>query len=80
MQNKTNPRHRTVMIHKIQLVEGATDTLLAKKKKSKVKRIKVNYQLSETTLKDMKKKSGLIGNNYSTQQVFDEYIKITINE
>tara|TARA_R110000796_G_scaffold247744_2_gene373664 strand:+ start:278 stop:484 length:207 start_codon:yes stop_codon:yes gene_type:complete len=68
------------MIHKIQLVEGATDTLLAKKKKSKVKRIKVNYQLSETTLKDMKKKSGLIGNNYSTQQVFDEYIKITINE
>lgn len=67
-------------IHKIQLVEGATDTLLAKKKKSKVKRIKVNYQLSETTLKDMKKKSGLIGNNYSTQQVFDEYIKITINE
>ena len=27
-----------------------------------------------------KKKSGLIGNNYSTQQVFDEYIKITINE
>lgn len=68
------------MIHKIQLVEGATDTLLAKKKKSKVKRIKVNYRLSETTLKDMKKKSGLIGNNYSTQQVFDEYIKITINE
>ena len=68
------------MIHKIQLIEGATDTLLAKKKKSKVKRIKVNYQLSETTLKDMKKKSGLIGNNYSTQQVFDEYIKITINE
>ena len=68
------------MIHKIQLVEGATDTLLAKKKKSKVKRIKINYQLSETTLKDMKKKSGLIGNNYSTQQVFDEYIKITINE
>jgi len=68
------------MIHKIQLVEGATDTLLAKKKKSKVKRIKVNYQLSETTLKDIKKKSGLIGNNYSTQQVFDEYIKITINE
>jgi hypothetical protein len=68
------------MIHKIQLVEGATDTLLAKKKKSKVKRIKVNYQLSETTLKDMKKKSGLIGNKYSTQQVFDEYIKITINE
>ena len=55
------------MIHKIQLVEGATDTLLAKKKKSKVKRIKVNYQLSETTLKDMKKKSGLIGNKYSTQ-------------
>ena len=68
------------MIHKIQLVEGATDTLLEKKKKSKVKRIKVNYQLSETTLKDMKKKSGLIGNKYSTQQVFDEYIKITINE
>jgi len=68
------------MIHKIQLVEGATDTLLAKKKKSKVKRIKVNYQLSEMTLKDMKKRSGLIGNNYSTQQVFDEYIKITINE
>ena len=68
------------MIHKIQLVEGATDTLLAKKKKSKVKRIKVNYQLSETTLKDMKKKSGLIGNKYSTQQIFDEYIKITINE
>ena len=68
------------MIHKIQLVEGATDTLLAKKKKSKVKRIKVNYRLSETTLKDMKKKSGLIGNKYSTQQVFDEYIKITINE
>ena len=68
------------MIHKIQLVEGATDTLLAKKKKSKVKRIKVNYQLSETTLKDMKKKSGLIGNKYSTRQVFDEYIKITINE
>jgi len=68
------------MIHKIQLVEGATDTLLAKKKKSKVKRIKVNYQLSETTLKDMKKKSGLIGNNYSTQQIFDEYIKTTINE
>jgi len=68
------------MIHKIQLVEGATDTLLAKKKKSKVKRIKVNYQLSETTLKDMKRRSGLIGNNYSTQQVFDEYIKITINE
>jgi len=67
-------------IHKIQLVEGATDTLLAKKKKSKVKRIKVNYQLSETTLKDMKKKSGLIGNKYSTQQIFDEYIKITINE
>lgn len=68
------------MIHKIQLVEGATDTLLAKKKKSKVKRIKVNYQLSEMTLKDMKRRSGLIGNNYSTQQVFDEYIKITINE
>ena len=68
------------MIHKIQLVEGATDTLLAKKKKSKVKRIKVNYQLSEMTLKEMKRKSGLIGNNYSTQQVFDEYIKITINE
>ena len=68
------------MIHKIQLVEGATDTLLAKKKKSKVKRIKVNYQLSETTLKDMKRRSGLIGNKYSTQQVFDEYIKITINE
>ena len=67
-------------IHKVTLVEGATDTLLAKKKKSKVKRIKVNYRLSETTLKDMKKKSGLIGNNYSTQQVFDEYIKITINE
>ena len=68
------------MINKIQLVEGATDTLLAKKKKSKVKRIKVNYQLSEMTLKDMKRRSGLIGNNYSTQQVFDEYIKITINE
>jgi len=72
------------MIHKIQLVEGATDTtLLAKKKKSKVKKIKrlsVNYSLSETTLKDMKRKSGLIGNNYSTQMIFDEYIKITINE
>ena len=68
------------MIHKIQLVEGATDTLLAKKKKSKVKRIKVNYQLSEMTLKDMKRRSGLIGNNYSTQQIFDEYIKTTINE
>tara|TARA_B100000767_G_C19661569_1_gene491220 strand:- start:571 stop:777 length:207 start_codon:yes stop_codon:yes gene_type:complete len=68
------------MIHKIQLVEGATDTLLAKKKAKKVKRIKVNYQLSETTLKDMKRRSGLIGNSYSTQQVFDEYIKITINE
>ena len=71
------------MIHKIQLVEGATDTLLAKKKKSKVKkkkRLSVNYSLSETTLKDMKRKSGLIGNNYSTQMIFDEYIKITINE
>ena len=68
------------MINKIQLVEGATDTLLAKKKKSKVKRIKVNYQLSEMTLKDMKRRSGLIGNNYSTQQIFDEYIKTTINE
>ena len=68
------------MINKIQLVEGATDTLLAKKKKSKVKRIKVNYQHSEMTLKDMKRRSGLIGNNYSTQQIFDEYIKTTINE
>ena len=34
------------MIYKVTLVKGATDTLLAKKKKSKVKRIKVNYQLS----------------------------------
>ena len=32
------------------------------------------------TLKDMKRKSGLLGNNYSTQQIFDKYIKVIINE